>query len=134
MTDGFVLDQPEQINMWVLLSRRLQIKMHLDGYPVKGLAASLKRMFPEVGGRYVKDFIVPVEFAISEAGGDIDYSRVNVHIMLKAGGMFHDRGIFANMDEAGTPENRRLFAKGAIECVLTLDEPREPNGGIFLPA
>lgn len=127
-----MLDTPAQISMWVLLSRRHQIALHTKGLTVKGLVACLKREFPEAHGRTAKDFIVPVEFAISQAGGDIDYSKVNVHIMLRAGGMLHDRGIFANMDEAGTPENRRLFAEGKIECVLTLDAPREPSGGIFV--
>lgn len=128
------LDTPEQINMWVLLSRRHQIQLHLKGLKVKGLVACLKREFPEVNGRTAKDFIVPVEFAISEGGGEVDYKLVNVHVMLKRGGLFFDRGIFASMDEAGTPENRELFAKGLIEAVLVLDEPREPNGETYVPA
>lgn len=133
MSESIILDTPEQISMWVLLSRRHQIKMHLAGYPVKGLAAALRR---ELGdhGRYVRDYIVPVEFAISEAGGEIDYSRVNVHVMqCTMPGIFHDRGVFASMDDAGTPENRALFAKGALEVVLTLEEPREPNSQVYMP-
>lgn len=133
MTDGFTLDQPEQINMWVLLSRRHQIKMH-ERFPVKGLLTCLKREFGNHGNR-VANYIVPVEFAISEGGGDVDYSRVNVHIMqIMDNGLFFDRGIYASMDEAGTFENRALFAEGKIECVLTLDEPRPENGRYFTPA
>lgn len=122
-----VLDTPAQISMWVLLSRRAQIKMHLAGYPIRGLATCLKREFPEVGGRYVKDFIVPVEFAISEAGGNIDYDRVNVHVMKRLeNGYFLDMGIFPDMDSAGTRTNRTLFHAGLAEIVLTLDKPRGP--------
>lgn len=134
MSETIVLDTPMQINMWVLLSRRGQIKMHLKGYTVPGLAKCLKGMYPEVGGRMVKDFVVANEFAIGEAGGEIDYSIVNVHVMLSRGGLFFDRGIFSSMDEAGTPENRELFAKGRLEVVLTMEEPREPNGETFVGA
>ena len=131
---SITLDTPEQISMWVLLSRRGQIKMHLKGYPVKGLATCLKRMYPEVGGRTVKDFVVANEFAISEAGGTPDYSLVNVHVMLSRGGLFFDRGIFSSMDEAGTVENRVLFNEGRLEVVLTMEEPREPNGQTYVGA
>lgn len=134
MSETIVLDTPDQISMWVLLSRRHQIRMHLKGHPIKGLAKCLKREFPEVGGRLVKDYVVPVEFAISEAGGDVDYSLVNVHVMLSRGGMFFDRGIYSDMDAAGTPENREAFAKGLLEVVLTMEEPREANGEIFVGA
>jgi len=127
-----VIDTPEGINMWVLLSRRHQIQLHLKGLAVKGLVACLKREFPEVKGRTAKDFIVPVEHAISQAGGDVDYKLVNVHVMLSRGGLFFDRGIFESMDAAGTPENRELFAKGLLEVVLTMEEPREPNGETFV--
>lgn len=130
-----VLDTPAQISMWVLLSRRHQIQMHLKGLKVKGLVACLKREFPEVQGRYAKDFIVPVEFAISEAGGEIDYKLVNVHIMQRLdNGYFLDRGIFANMDEAGTPEHRAMFAEGTLEVVLTMDAPREAQPGRLFQA
>lgn len=124
-----VIDTPEGINLWVLLSRRGQIKMHQKGYAVKGLAACLRR---ELGdhGRYVKDYIVPVEFAISEAGGNVDYSLVNVHVMQRLeNGYFLDRGVFDSIDAAGTPENRRMFAAGTLEVVLTTDPVRDAEPG-----
>lgn len=128
-----VLDTPAQISMWVLLSRRAQIKMHLAGYPIRGLAACLKREFPEAGGRYVKDFIVPVEFAISEAGGKVDYTRVNLHIMVNRGGMFFDQGIYNSPDEV--PHNlRALFGAGGGEAVLTTEAPRDANQQMFVSA
>lgn len=134
MSDTIVLTGKAQTSMWVLLSRRHQIKMHLAGFPLSGLAACLKREFGN-HGRYVKDYVVPVEFAISEAGGKVDYNLVNVHIMERQdNGVFYDRGIFASMDEAGTPENIVLFALGRIEAVLTTEDVREPNGKTFLPA
>ena len=128
---SFTLDTPAQISMWVLLSRRHQIRLHLKGYPQKGLAACLKREFPEVHGRLVKDFVVPVEFAICEAGGEADYNIVNVHVMEKTkGGMyFRDMGIFDSMDAAGTPENREKFAAGLLEVVLTTEAVRDAIPG-----
>jgi len=133
MSEGFTLDKPEQINMWVLLSRRHQVQLHLKGLKVKGITTALKREFGD-HGRNVRDYIVPIEFAISQAGGEIDYNLVNVHVMqMTMPGIFHDRGVFASMDDAGTPENRALFAKDALEVVLTLEEPREPNGQIYVP-
>lgn len=133
---SIVLDTPEQINMWVLLSRRHQIQLHLKGMTVKGLAASLKRTFPDVGSRYVKDYVIPVEFAISERGGQVDYNLVNVHVMLKRGGMFHDRGVYNDPDAALNthPEFGPAFAKGQLEVVLTTDEPRPMTNEIFVPA
>lgn len=127
-----VLDTPKQINMWVLLSRRGQIKMHLKGYTQPGLAKCLKAMYPEVGGRMVKDFVVANEFAIGEGGAEIDYSIVNVHVMMNRGGLFFDRGIYSDMDEASTPEHAELYAKGRLEIVLTLEEPRVANGEVFV--
>lgn len=131
-----VLDTPAQISMWVLLSRRHQIQLHLKGLKVKGLAAALKREFPGEG-RNVKDFIVPVEFAISQAGGDVDYKLVNVHIMEATGsGVFVDMGIY-DSPKAATEANAGiaiLGMAGRLECVLTMEAPREPNGKHFLPA
>jgi hypothetical protein len=133
-----VIDTPEGIAMWVLLSRRGQVQMHLKGLKVKGILSALKRDIGDYGNR-VANYVVPIEFAISEAGGNVDYRLVNVHLMTKQhdaifGEVFVDHGIYSDMDEAGTPENRDLFARGLLECVLTEDAPREPNGQIFQPA
>lgn len=131
-----VLDTPQQISMWVLLSRRHQIQLHLKGLTVRGLAASLKRDFPGQG-RNVKDFIVPVEFAISEAGGEVDYKLVNIHIMeALPSGVFVDMGVFNSPKDAAA-ENAGIAAlgmAGRLECVLTTEAVRPPNGKHFQPA
>lgn len=129
------LDTPEQISMWVLLSRRHQIQLHMKGLTVRGLAASLKRDFPGQG-RNVKDFVVPVEFAISQAGGEVDYKLVNVHAMeVLPNGNFKDMGIWESMDAAGEQAGiKALFFAGRMELVLTTDAVREPNGKQFMPA
>lgn len=128
-----VIDTPAGINMWVLLSRRRQIQMHLRGLTVKGLAATLKREFPDVGGRYVKDFIVPVEFAISQAGGEVDYKLVNVHICEKLpNGLFQDMGIYPDLDTAGNQAGvKALWFAGRIECILTTEDVRDADGRLL---
>lgn len=136
MSDTIALTTPAQINMWVLLSRRSQLKLHLKGYRVPGIVKACRRDVPGCeNARTAKDCVVPLEFAISEAGGTIDYSLVNVHVMRKAGGMFHDRGIVSSMAEVeADPTLVSLYTRGMLEIVLTLDEPRAKNGEIYVPA
>jgi hypothetical protein len=132
---SITLDTPEQISMWVLISRRHQVQLHLKGLKVKSIMAALKRDFGDHGNR-VTNYIVPIEYAISEAGGEVDYSLVNVHVMLSRGGMFFDRGVYDSTDAALAthPEFGEQFAKGNLEVVLTTDEPRPMTNEIFLPA
>lgn len=128
-----VLDTPEEIDMWLMLSRRHQVQMHLKGYKVKGITTALKREFGDQGSR-VKDYVVPIESAIAMAGGEADYNLVNVHVMLNRGGVFHDRGIFSNMSEVEANATLvQWYMKGLLEIVYTLDEPREPNGQMYVP-
>jgi len=136
MSETIVLDKPEQINLWVLLSRRHQIQLHLKGLQVKGLVKWLKANFPEAGIRTARDGIVPVEYAISQAGGEIDYNLVNVHIMLNRGGLFFDKGVFSDPDVALAehPEFGKWYSEGSLEVVLVTDEPRNATDEIFVPA
>lgn len=127
-----VLDKPEQINMWILLSRRMQLKMQLHGMRTPGL---VKWMKAHVEGcenaRTAKQCIVPLEYLIASLDGPQDFSVVNIHVMYKAGGLFHDQGIFNSPDDlhAGL---QRAYAAGKLEVVYTLDEPRESNGQIYV--
>lgn len=132
---GIILDTPEQISMWVMLSRRHQVQLHLKGLKVKGIMAALRRDFGDQGRR-VRDYVVPIEYAISQAGGRVDYRLVNVHIMQKYGGLFHDRGIYPDPDSAlaTCPEFAQHFAKGNLEVVLTDAEPRPMTQEVFVPA
>jgi len=135
-----VLDTPEQITMWVLLSRRAQLKMHLAGYPVKGLVAWFKRNLPTGEGgkpvRTAKDCIVPLEYAISEAGGDIDWTRVNMHVMRRLNPeVFQDLGVYDSPEDIqeGSPL-AEMYKAGDLEIVLTLAEPRKATGDLFTTA
>lgn len=131
-----VLDTPEQIQMWVLLSRRAQLKLQAKGLPTKGLIKWCKANIEGCeSARTWRDCVVPVESAIAMAGGPQDYSIVNVHVMVKRGGLFIDRGIFADMAEVeARPDFVNLYNEGSLEIVYTLDEPRAANNEIFVPA
>lgn len=137
MNDSIVLDKPDQITMWVLLSRRAQVKMHLAGFKVKGILGALRRDIPGCENiRRVVDAVVPIEFAISKAGGKVDYRLVNVHVMERtSNNLFQDLGVYSNTDEVH--ENAYAFAlymANRLELVLTLDDPRPANGELYTGA
>lgn len=129
---GFTLDQPEQINLWVLLSRRHQVQLHLKGLKVPGIVKACREQIPGCeNARRARDCIVPIEETIAAAGGEVDYNLVNVHVMFNRGGRgtYWDCGIFSSMSEVeANPGFVREYQAGLLELVLTLDEPREPNG------
>lgn len=129
-----MLDTPAGVNMWVLLSRRHQVQMHLKGYKVKGIMVALKREFGNLGSR-VKDYVVPIETAISMAGGEADYRLVNVHVMKRIDDtLFIDSGIFSNMAEVeALPELVEAYGLGQLEIVFTNEDTRPENGGLFSP-
>lgn len=137
-SEAIILDTPEQINMWVLLSRRSQLKLQQKGLNVPGIVKWCRNNIPGCeSARTAKQCVVPVEYAISEAGGQVDYSLVNVHIMRNVGdGIFADLGVFSDPDVAlaENPEFGPMFDDGALEIVLTLDPPRERNGQFYQPA
>lgn len=135
MSDTIVLDTPNQINAWVLLSRRGQLKLQQKGLKTPGLIKWCRENIPGCErARVARDCIVPVEYALSQIGADVDYSVVNCHVMVQSmSGIFHDRGVFANPDDAKTPELLAAFKNGNLEMVLTLDDVREPNGQIYVP-
>jgi hypothetical protein len=129
------LDTPEQITMWVLLSRRSQLKMQMKGYRTNGLVKWCKANIPGCeNARTAKDCIVPVEYEIAERGGPHDYSIVNVHVMHNDAGYFWDRGIYPNMDAVeSNPFFVSQYQQGKLELVFTLEEPRDANGKAYLP-
>jgi hypothetical protein len=134
------LDTPEQINMWVLLSRRAQLKMHLAGYPVKGLVAWCKRNLDMTEGgkpiRTAKDAVVPLEYLISQHGGQVDWKVVNMHVMRRLNDeVFQDLGIWDSPEEIqeGSPMHQ-MYEAGSLEIVLTTQETRKPTGELFTTA
>lgn len=140
MSESIILDTPKEINMWVLLSRRHQVQLHLKGVKVPGIVKWVKE---NLGQGYhhpirtARDCIVPVEYAISQAGGEVDYSLVNVHIMAHTNNphVFQDYGVYGSPADIN-PDSQIacLYAAGKIEVVLTLDEPRPPNGELYTSA
>jgi hypothetical protein len=132
-----MLDTPEQIAMWVLLSRRSQLKMQMKGLKVPGIVKWCRENIEGCeNARTARDCVLPVEYAIASAGGPQDYSIVNVHVMRKTpDGLFHDRGIHPDMAAVeADPTMVRLYERGMLEIVYTMDEPRPSNGQIFVPA
>ena len=131
-----ILDTPSQINMWVLLSRRHQIQMHIKGLKTPGIVKWCRANIEGAeNARTASDCIVPVESAIAMAGGETDFSLVNVHVMTNKGDYFKDEGIFNDMSEveanAGFVAN---YAAGRLEIVYTLEDVRPANGQMFIPA
>jgi hypothetical protein len=133
---GFILDTPEQINMWVLLSRRAQLKLQMKGIKTPGIVKWCRKNVPGAEtARTARDCIVPLEYLIAENGGPQDFSIVNVHVMLHRGGVFLDRGIYSDMSEVeANSAFVEAYAKGRLEIVYTLDEPRDATGEMFVPA
>lgn len=132
---SIALTTPTQIAMWVLLSRRAQIKLHLKGVSVPGL---VKWCRANIDGcentRTVKQCIVPVEYAIATAGGPQDFSLVNVHVMINEGEFFSDVGIFSDMSEVeALTDLVSYYQNGDLEIVYTLDKPRGTNGRYYVP-
>jgi hypothetical protein len=136
MSQGFSLDTPEQKNMWVLLSRRHQIQLQLKGLKTPGLVKWCKANIPGAEkARTAKDCIVPVEYAISQAGGEVDYGLVNVQVLVKRMGLLFDAGIFSDIFVVEmVPAFIRDYQEGRLEIVLTLDEPRKATNEIMVPA
>lgn len=132
------LDTPEQITMWVLLSRRSQLKLQMKGLKVPGIVKWCKANVPGAErARTARDCIVPLEYMIAERNGPADFSIVNVHVMRIVGnGVFQDLGIFPDTTtvEVEHPEWMTLYHNGGLEVVFTLDEPRESNGQFYQPA
>lgn len=132
-----VLETPAQIGMWVLLSRRGQLKLQLKGLKTAGLIKWCRENIEGCeSARTARDCIVPLEFVISEAGGPADYSIVNIHVMEKtANGNFRDRGIYPDMASVeANAGNAALYLAGRLEVVLTLDDAREATGDLYMPA
>lgn len=68
---SIVLDTPEQISMWVLLSRRSQLHLHAKGLRFPGLFASLKRDGLS-NKRTAKGALADINKIIEAAGGPPD--------------------------------------------------------------
>lgn len=134
---SIVLDTPEQIGMWVLLSRRHQIQLQIKGIKTPGIVKWVKDNIDTHGlnVRTAKDCVIPIEYAIAQAGGNVDYRLVNVHVLVNRGGMLFDLGIYSDMSEVeAVPQFVRDYKDGNLEIVLTRSAPRPPTKDIYVPA
>lgn len=125
MSEGFVLDTPAQINMWVLLSRRSQLKLQGKGIKTKGLFTALKR---EVGITSRKWDVALLELndIIGDAGGPED-PEVNYLVWIGQNDTYIDRGIYGSLAdvEAKFAEN---VARGEQYVITrTFEDVREAD-------
>lgn len=133
MSESIVLDTPEQINAWVLLSRISQCHLHMGGYPVKGLLKWLKNNVPDCAkDRTVKDAYPHLldycdQFGVSAPGGE----RCNYQVLVtRFQGLYLDCGIFATMQDIEAEENIvKAYGEGRVVILRTMDDvrDRDPN-------
>lgn len=133
---SITLDTPEQIAMWVLLSRRSQLKMQMKGIKVPGIVKWCRENIEGCeSARTARDCVIPVEYAIAAAGGPQDFTIVNVHVMLNFGGLFWDQGVFSDMSQVEqNPTWVKAYERGMLEVVYTMEASRPSNKQIFVPA
>jgi len=101
------LTTPKQINAWVLLSRRSQLKMHEAGLKTPGIFKWIETNLPPEYLEGVKRTARDYRMALNDYIGDVDDTipedaDVNFRLYLGVTGypnMFADRGIFATMGE-----------------------------------
>lgn len=101
-----MIDTPDQINMWVLLSRRHQLKLHAKGYKVKGIFKWIETNLPaeylEGAKRTALDYLMALNDYIGDLNGPED-DDVNYRLYLKFTGGLHDlyvdHGVFATMSD-----------------------------------
>lgn len=123
-----VLDKPEQINAWVLMSRISQCHIHMQGYPVKGLHKWLVKNVPDAAGtRTVKDAYPRLldycdTFGVTAPGGE----RCHYQVLVKTLGLYHDRGVFASMaDIEANDAIVARYAEGRVVILRTMGAVRD---------
>lgn len=130
-----VLDTPEQINAWVLMSRVSQVSLHLKGHKVKGLAAWLKMNVPAeyCSGkeRTVKDFTIPLldwcddENVPTDRVGSL-IEGINYLVVCSGSpgsNLYYDQGIYETMDEAWADWYAE-YMQGCVHVFRTWDAVR----------
>jgi hypothetical protein len=128
-----MLDRPEQIHMWVLLSRRSQLQLHEKGLKTPGLFKWLKDNLG-ITTRNARKARQELNDLIGELGGPED-PDTNFNVLIEAAffpGKYLDDGIYPTMEEVES-QYRAAFAGRADQIVImrTLDEPRDPNGNVM---
>lgn len=123
-----VLDKPEQINAWVLLSRISQCHLHMKGLAVKGLHKWLVANVPDCADTHTVKQAYPRlldycdQFGITAPGGE----QCQYQVLIKALGLYHDQGIFASMADIEADENIvARYAEGRVVILRTMDAVRD---------
>ena len=120
--------------MWVLLSRRAQLKLQSKGLKTAGLIKWCKANIEGCeNARTWRDCVVPVEYAIAERNGPQDFTLINVHVMMSSSGsIFVDMGVFPDMASVeANPEFVSAYNDGALEIVYTLEDVRPAIPGRY---
>jgi hypothetical protein len=130
---GFSLDTPEQINMWVLLSRRSQLKLQMKGLKTPGIIKWCKENIgPEC--TTAAKALLRLNEVISENGGPYDKDQ-HVHVLMKSkpnSNYAADAGIFANMGAVEViPDFVKAYGEGRLELILTNEPERNADLGLI---
>lgn len=131
--EPIVLDTPQQINAWVLLSRISQCHLHMAGYKVKGLLKWLQSNVPDcenartIKAAYPRLLDFCDTFGVSAPGGE----QCNYQVLMTGGpltGLYLDQGIVSTMDDIETNGTFvQAYSEGRLVIIRTMDEPRGPD-------
>lgn len=130
---SIVLDTPEQINMWVLLSRRAQLKLQIKGIKTPGIIKWCKdNIGPEC--TTAKKALLRVNEVIAENGGPYDNDQhVLVAMSTDDSGLYADAGIHPNMAAIeAIPEFVKAYGEGRLHLMLTNDDVRDSNRQVYI--
>jgi hypothetical protein len=134
-TGTIVLDTPEQINAWVLMSRISQCHLHMKGIKVPGLLKWLRANVPDcANARTVKAAYCGLldycdQFGVSAPGGEqCNYQLLMTPTALN--GLYFDMGIVPDLD-ASVPENvKTAYGEGRVVILRTMDDVRDRDTSI----
>lgn len=120
------LDTPEQINMWVLLSRRARLKLQMKGLKTPGLLKWCKaNIGPEC--TTAAKALTAVNELIAENGGpnDPDQNYI-VAVDQYNSGIFADGGIMTEAEVMDNPDYVDAYTYGRLHIVPTHEAKRSP--------
>jgi hypothetical protein len=127
------LTTPAEINMWVLLSRRSQLKLQMKGIKTPGIIKWCKEnLGPEATTS--KRALLMLNDLISEQGGPNDPEQ---HVLVAlasspASTYAIDAGIYPNMEAVEAVESfTTAYRDGCLHIIHTSDDVRGPKAGLM---
>lgn len=132
---SIVLDTPEQINAWVLLSRISQCHLHMKGLKVPGLAKWLKANVPDITTeRTVRDMYPRLldycdTLGISAPGDEM----CNYQVLIRGRNdeIYLDYGIYPNLDVVAE-EYGDDYRQDLVIIMRTMEVVRPPDQNICM--